>query len=791
MPCPCCCLLCTGGTCCGDEYPRHIGVCCDGEWRSEAGVCCDGEWYPAGTAGVCCDDTWQTADGVCCDGYWHTDAGFCCAGVWFVTGSECPVGFTYFEVGSGESPCCICIPDEVVADGQGPDDVPYCCDETGGYPEVGGECRQMCCEDYVCTMAFPSECVGVSVPGGCIAQGCPVNCCEEDTDGVASCGELPSVGCVSPKQQAVGNDCATGCLGECCIDDVSRGPTTQSDCDDLGGCWGGLGSTECAALCRSPLADTCCETKQSSAAGLTFTQPRRLRCPEITETIRVTVTGTTDSAILIHGTPFGLTGTPKKRCAINHTFVICWDSFNIEPVPCGTDFHNLDVEVCWGEEATQSETLNFSGCNNITVWLGACDRDGCVTALSYTGAGHTSNAGVVLYGDGAIDASGTGALVLTSNITHGNSCERTLTLAGSNTNDNQISGVIQNGSGTAVSKTGVGVWRLSGNSTYSGQLRVLDGTLVVAAIVTSSGASPFGTAILDNLLPIIGSSAAGATGTASLLIAGGNSIERGFSVAASNGGQIVVLGATDTGSALIGFAGTEIRLNRSAITLQAADTAEAVFAGNWRDGSGTPNPTVAYTIGAPGNAGVVAFESVLSSNASGVNIVNGTARLTVGNDDRINPATPVTIGSSIGPTTLNIFGQSQTLANVAFTVASGSINNGTLRLTGTVATTGTGHAISSAVALDAAVTFSGSGELTISGVVSGSNGITKNGSGTLGLSASNTFSGGTEINDGTAKAEHISAFGTGAIVVNAGGTLDKNGFAIANAITNNGGTVLN
>ena len=147
MPCPCCCLLCTGGTCCGDEYPRHIGVCCDGEWRSEAGVCCDGEWYPAGTAGVCCDDTWQTADGVCCDGYWHTDAGFCCAGVWFVTGSECPVGFTYFEVGSGESPCCICIPDEVVADGQGPDDVPYCCDETGGYPEVGGECRQMCCEE--------------------------------------------------------------------------------------------------------------------------------------------------------------------------------------------------------------------------------------------------------------------------------------------------------------------------------------------------------------------------------------------------------------------------------------------------------------------------------------------------------------------------------------------------------------------------------------------------------------------------------------------------------------------
>jgi autotransporter-associated beta strand protein len=707
-------------------------------------------WCECVRGGVCCGGECRCDEGYCCDDTWHPDAN---------PNEPCAEGEIFLRWGA-EQECCGCVP-ATIFDGRVQENVntadvvaDLCCPSCTGfihltynsYGDFVG-CRGRCCDGEGCEDSLQADCLGEWYQLSCCeGNGCPRSCCTEDAGGASQCDTFDELRCTGVVDT---EPCETACKGACCVDDelVEDSPTTQAECDAVGGCWWGAGSTECGTegFCRAPFDDDCCESVVSSAELLTFTGPRKRRCPELPGcSTQVTVEVTTGSPVYIHG---GLFGAPYEACTDEVTFVLCNDQFHVTPAPCSGNLQGVNIKTCW-EEGSGDELLLFRCCQDITHLIGNCDC-GCETTVLYEGGGCTSNAAFVMRGDATIDASGTGALVLTGNITQELDCQRTLTLAGSNTNDNQISGVIQNGSGTAVSKTGVGVWRLSGNSTYSGQLRVLDGTLVVAAIVTSSGASPCGTAILDNLLPIIGNSAAGATGTASLLIAGGNSIERGFSVAASNGGQIVVLGATDTGSALIGTAGTEIRLNRSAITLQAADTAEAVFAGNWRDGSGNPNPTVAYTIGAPGNAGVVAFESVLSSNASGVNIVNGTARLTVGNDDRINPATPVTIGSSIGPTTLDIFGQSQTLANVAFTVASGSITNGTLRLTGTVATTGTGHLISSAVALDAAVTFSGSGELTISGVVSGSESLTYTGTGTLTLEGANTYTGTTTVSNGT------------------------------------------
>ncbi len=44
---------------------------------------------------------------------------------------------------------------------------------------------------------------------------------------------------------------------------------------------------------------------------------------------------------------------------------------------------------------------------------------------------------------------------------------------------------------------------------------------------------------------------------------------------------------------------------------------------------------------------------------------------------------------------------------------------------------------------------------------------------------------------GVEQFQGVLGLGTGAIVVNAGGTLNKNGYALANTITNNGGTVIN
>jgi autotransporter-associated beta strand protein len=77
-----------------------------------------------------------------------------------------------------------------------------------------------------------------------------------------------------------------------------------------------------------------------------------------------------------------------------------------------------------------------------------------------------------------------------------------------------------------------------------------------------------------------------------------------------------------------------------------------------------------------------------------------------------------------------------------------------------------------------------------SGVGSNKLSIIKSGIGTQTFIGSNTYSGGTIINGGKLKAGSATSFGTGSITLNAGATLDKGGYAIANVITNNGGTVI-
>jgi autotransporter-associated beta strand protein len=658
------------------------------------------------------------------------------------------------------------VADELCCGGcPGPIYLPY---EDKSFPYNDGEgvfnvgCKGRCCIDgEECQQITEGECTdlgGEWLVGCCETMGCPVSCCVELPDGVVVRQTISSLLCVSPnslpnyptsEDPAAGEE---GCRGECCSPDFPSFQSSQSTCDFAGGDWSGTGSTTCQAAntCRDPFSESCCETVVSSAAGLTFKQPGKKRSPYFSQTLKVTVTGTTDSAILIHGTPFGETATPSKRCPINHTFSLCWDEFNVEPVPCDTDFRRVDLTVCWDEQPA-SESLNFSGCNDLDIHLSACDRD-CLTTMTYSGAGHTSNSNIFLHGDATIEANGSGPLVLTSAITVPGSCVEKLTLTGTSTAANQI-GVIPNSpsGGLNVEKTGAGSWRLSGFNSYTGQLRVLEGTVVVGSNVGSSGASPFGSNVAAGTLPVLGSTAAGISGTVEMLFdtsTGVTAIDRGFSVAALGAGstQQAVIGAMGAGSVVIGLSSTQIRLGRS-VTLQAANAATARFNGNWNDSAGGDNPAVAFTIGSQGNAGTVVLDSDLPTSITSVSIVNGTFRLAT-YDDRIWTTTPVTVGSSAGAI-LDLNSRSQTLSDITFAVGSGTITSGTLRLTGTVATTGKGHTISSAVALDDEATFSGTGSLTISGEISGSYGIAKTGSGTLTLSGDITYTGTTSITGGT------------------------------------------
>ncbi|MGL4680766.1 MAG: autotransporter-associated beta strand repeat-containing protein, partial [Plesiomonas shigelloides] len=68
--------------------------------------------------------------------------------------------------------------------------------------------------------------------------------------------------------------------------------------------------------------------------------------------------------------------------------------------------------------------------------------------------------------------------------------------------------------------------------------------------------------------------------------------------------------------------------------------------------------------------------------------------------------------------------------------------------------------------------------------------VVKVGTGTQIFNGASAYTAGTTINGGTLTAGNASAFGTGTITVNAGATLDRAGFAIANTIINNGGSVI-
>ena len=123
--------------------------------------------------------------------------------------------------------------------------------------------------------------------------------------------------------------------------------------------------------------------------------------------------------------------------------------------------------------------------------------------LLYTGSGHTTDRSVNLYGatgGATLDASGSGALVFTSDFRASVVGAKTLTLTGSSTADNRIGGaIVDSGNGTtSVTKSGAGKWILSGANTYTGGTIVSAGTLALGADnPLPATAVSIGTATLD------------------------------------------------------------------------------------------------------------------------------------------------------------------------------------------------------------------------------------------------------------------------------------------------------
>src|SRR5215212_611936 len=79
--------------------------------------------------------------------------------------------------------------------------------------------------------------------------------------------------------------------------------------------------------------------------------------------------------------------------------------------------------------------------------------------------------------------------------------------------------------------------------------------------------------------------------------------------------------------------------------------------------------------------------------------------------------------------------------------------------------------------------------ITLGGVLSGAGGFTKAGAGALVLSGANTYTGATNVQQGTLRVQGSIASGTGAFNVNNGGTLSGGGTVNRTITLNSGGAV--
>ena len=162
-----------------------------------------------------------------------------------------------------------------------------------------------------------------------------------------------------------------------------------------------------------------------------------------------------------------------------------------------------------------------------------------------------------------------------------------------------------------------------------------------------------------------------------------------------------------------------------------------------------------YTVGSAPGDGTIVFndEGVLGPSGIYVTHTNGTATQTVNSNLAANNAINVENDSS---SALNLNGNFDTKGNT--------------------------------------ITFNGSGNVNLAGVVSNSTGsgsLVQSGAGTTTLSGANTYSGGTTLNAGTLKADNNSALGSGGLTINGGTLSSDSNNTVNNAITLNASAGLN
>ncbi|MBY4897138.1 autotransporter-associated beta strand repeat-containing protein [Cupriavidus sp. AU9028] len=289
--------------------------------------------------------------------------------------------------------------------------------------------------------------------------------------------------------------------------------------------------------------------------------------------------------------------------------------------------------------------------------------------------------------------------------------------------------IVDNGGSIGFTKAGSGLVTLAnaGND-YTGSTTVGEGTLSVANIGDGGVASSIGASTSDASNLVIQGATLQYTGATA-------TSDRGFTLGRSGAVQHGTIDVTQAASTL---------------TLE-GEVVSPDGAGLTKTGAGTlalTNANSSYTGVTTVNGGTLAAQTLADGGAN----------------------------SSIGAS-------SSDSANLVLN------NGGTLAYTGTTDSTDRGFTLGTG---GGGIGVSdGAATLTMSGTVVGDGRLAKSGPGTLVLSGANTYTGGTQVQQGTLQAGSTTAFGstTGTMIVETGATLDLADFNNTVGSLNGGGTV--
>jgi fibronectin-binding autotransporter adhesin len=411
------------------------------------------------------------------------------------------------------------------------------------------------------------------------------------------------------------------------------------------------------------------------------------------------------------------------------------------------------------------------------------------------------------------------SLSITGGVTAGTAAATTLTLGGTSVNAaNTVSGDVADGSAggsVAVAKTGAGVWALSGNNTYTGATAVNVGTLIAGS--NSALGAAGGSVVVANAAGLSLANGVTITGKTITLTGNGNG---------SNGALTTVSGASATWAGNVILGATLARLGTNG-------NGTLTVTGVVDDGPATLDLAISAALGTVQLNGVNTY-------GGKTQLVRGT--LKIGVNDSLPTGTTLDVHAlaTPDPAAFDLNGFNQTVAgltrsdtsgtgtvtNSSATPATFTVNSaaaftfsgqvrgtalsfvkdgaGTLILSGTNDYGGTtlvsggtlqigaggtsGTFGAGAVTTNATLAFSRSDAVAIAANLGGTGGVSQIGPGTLTLSGTNTYAGGTAVNGGVLVfASPAAVPSAGLVTVNAAGGLAPGGaFGTVSALLGSG-----